>query len=262
MGFIGKVGKSVSNFFVGGIKSFIAKPSIKTGISAGLDVASVVPIAKGAKVVSVASKTNFVRNIGSKVANIFRSQAATPLKKKLGKSAVFVGAAGLGSYAITGDVPKPTIRTAAGYTSYQLNPFGALYGALSGGGRKLIEEANSGTRNILDLIKQQPKPSMDNLGMSKMSDYDRYQNDLKNLIKGMPTPQTPNFVTNITSPPSSPVNVSMPSPSYGFSPSISAGGGMGEILPLMLLLAGGMGLGGYLIGKRKKKKYKKRKKRK
>lgn len=83
-------------------------------------------------------------------------------------------------------------------------------------------------------------------------------------------PQTGNFDMPSFSFSQAPINIEMQSPQvpqtggagFSFSPSVSAGGGMGEVLPLMLLLAGGGALGGYALGRKKRKKYKKRKRRK
>ena len=47
-----KAGEFVEDFFIGGIKSFIKKPSIGTGTMAALDVVTLIPVAKAAKVVS------------------------------------------------------------------------------------------------------------------------------------------------------------------------------------------------------------------
>lgn len=181
---------------------------------------------------------------------------------KLGISGLAAGTAFELSRSTASNTPFDIKRAATG-TIYGISAGlsfpAAIIGTFSGGTQKAINTMAGQGGNILDVIRQsKPVPAQ---GMSKISDYDRTIGDLKNMFKSIPTASP---VVNLTSGgySAAPVNVSMPSPSYGFSPSVSAGGGMGEILPLMLLLAGGAGGIGYIAGKRKKKKYKRRKKRK
>lgn len=231
-----------SNFFIGGIKSFIKKPSIKTGAMAALDV---VPAGKISK---VAKAGILVKSLGKGATNMMKTTSAQSIKKVIGKTVRFGSAAALGSYAITGELPQPTKRTVAGYLSWQLNPFASIAGGVSGAGREAVQAISS---------LSNPTPSaMDFLP--------------KEIIDKIPT-SLPDFVSNVnlSAPPSNvniqlPQSMAMPSPSTGlsFSPSISAGGGMGEILPLLLLLGGAAGAAGYVVGRKKKKKYKRRKKRK
>lgn len=153
--------------------------------------------------------------------------------------AKFGGAYTAGTYAATGELPKPSLRTLVGYAGAQLNLPATFFGAIHGLGTKAYSEILTKISNT-----QIPAPS---------SPIDYFTNPFPEIdFSKLQTPET-----NITLPAT---NVQMPS----YSPSLSVGGGSstGDILPLLLLLLGGAGAVGYVAGrKKKKKKYKKRKRR-
>lgn len=209
-------------------------------------------------------KKELLPSAGSGVKGIAKSVGKTYLAVSLAQS------------AYEGKVKPAGLRTVAGITSFALNPLVAAGTFLTGFGKdvktasvdttkKFYQEAQG--NKLLDMISN--KPSND-YGKSQIyvndvddafkTKFDYYKDKMNyaNFVNPSPT-------LNVSMPSSPPINVSMGMPSGGgvsFSPSVSAGGGMGEILPLMLLLAGGTGLAGYIAGKKRRKKYKRRKKRK
>lgn len=137
-----------------------------------------------------------------------------------------------------------------------ISPISAIVGAAGGTGSVVLSKAES-------------------QGVSSASDieaiFNKLRNEEINFMQNLPN-QTPQNISitypdlsglsNMTMPSYSgmtPMNMSMPS----FSPSVSmqTGGGMSEILPLLLALGGGLGAFAYYKHRKKKKrKYKKRKK--
>jgi len=119
-----------------------------------------------------------------------------------------------------------------------------FWNTMRGKGQSMITDATNKFANVGDTLPTSPKIMPDvNINVT----YPEL--DFSKLGGILPTaPQ--NFIFETPS-----------APSVGFNPSFSLGGGssMMENLPLMLLLAGGVG--GFALGrkKRKKKKYKKRK---
>jgi len=125
------------------------------------------------------------------------------------------------------------------------NVIGNFYNTLRGRGQSMITDATNKFSNVGDTLPTSPTINIPEINITYP------EMDISKLGGIMPTaPQ--NFIFESPS-----------APSVGFNPSFSLGGGssMMENLPLMLLLAGGVG--GFALGrkKRKKKKYKKRKRR-
>lgn len=215
-----KVGKGVSDFFVGGIKEFVKKPSLKTGAGAVLDV---LPVGKAGKIAKLGGLA--VKGAGRVL------KSAIPLT---------IGA-GLTEYAVTGKIPSASIRGTAGILGAKTSPIGALIGASKG----LV-----GT-TIPKLIEGIPgynfnKDNFPNITVDKTPSFSE---DLIPRYEGgdviINTPESPQMQQP---------SISMPSLSIaGFG-----GGGSGLGLEALLLLLAGAG--GFALGKRKKKKKKKKKK--
>jgi hypothetical protein len=190
--------------------------------------------AAGAAISSGGRFLQGIKKIGSYV-GIGKPQTIKQIGINIAK---FGGAYTAGTYAATGELPKPSLRTLAGYAGAQLNLPATFFGAIHGLGTKAYEGiiTNMGKTQI-------PAP---------FSPIDYFKNNQFPDFSGMKMPET-----NITMPAT---NVQMPS----YSPSLSVGGGGGssDILPLLLLLLGGGAAAGYVLGRKKrKKKYKKRKRR-
>jgi len=181
----------------------------------------------------------------------FRAPAAglPTIQNRLLKTILFGAGAALGSYAATGDIPKPTPRAVAGYAGAQLSPFGAIVGA----GTSLSDKT-------LAILKSRVPPSLSSVpGMITPDELALMFTNARQNIGSNPV--IPDFARNIILPG---MNIpSAPSISTGFSPSLSIGGQGGSDLPLPLLLAilAGVGGLGFAAGRRrrKKKRYKKRK---
>lgn len=232
-----KVGKGAVEFLAGGVKRFIAKPSIKTGAGAVVDVASTIfpagKVAKAGKFVSPVLKG--ARGLLGKIG----LTKSTPITKFLGKTATFGGATLLGEWAFTGRTPTTSLRTLAGFVATKLSPFGALLGFGKGGiqlGTEFVKDVTS-TTPITDISGIKPKPEVDFL--PPIIDY----------------PDIPSPTTTIIQQPGQPISFGMPSISIG---GYGQTGGMD--LALLTLLLGGAG--GYLMGRKKRKKKKKKKKKK
>lgn len=182
-----------------------------------------------------------LKNIGGKAFGLGISGAATGTAYGISKSLASGEPASI-----------KTIFKGAGYgVSAGLSLPGAVFGEIAGLGQKTVRVGT-------DLVKKLPTSNMNNPTTPtwNLNPYDKLPNiDIphfpeKITMEGLPT--------NIQMPAAAPVNISLPSSS--FSPSVSAGGGIGDILPLLLLMGAGAGVVGYAVGKRKKKKkYKKRK---
>lgn len=181
-----------------------------------------------------------------------KSAQSMTLKKRLGLAGIAGGAYTLGQYATTGSFPKPSMRTLAGITAFQLNPFAGIAGGLHGAGERGVE---AGAKLFNKLFKDE--------GIQK-GPMSPYIPGLENVYSrdNFPTINYPeinqgDFVLNF------PETPSLQSPVGSLSPSLSISGGFGGggfDYATLLALLGAMGLGGYALGrrKRKKKKYKKR----
>lgn len=192
------------------------------------------------------------------------------IAKGAGVGTLGFGAYEIGKYAVTGNVPSKeqaitdARKIIGGATSIKL---GSLLGA--GGILKGTQEVTG--KNVRDIFLKAV-----GLGQSKAEDlsglYTNSTNKLKDITEDLPQNPTINITNNYPEIPQLPAQT-MPqiltfetpqapnvSPTYAPSFSLSGSAGIGENLPLMLaLLAGGVGVGGYMLGRRKKKKYKKRK---
>jgi len=164
------------------------------------------------------------------------------VKQVLKNTATFGVAYVAGNYLATGKLPNPSLRTVAGYAGAQLNLPATIAGAIHGAGS-----------DILATVREKVKPPVD-INANPYANFNL--NEIKDILRSQQMPSNQQ-VFNLPSP--APVNIQLPSQS--FSPSISAGGGGSDLLPLLLLGIGGAGLGGYLLGKKKKRKKKKYKKR-
>lgn len=183
----------------------------------------------------------FLKKMGTYV-GIGKPQTAKQILKNI---ATFGGAYAAGTYAATGKLPEPSLRTLAGYAGAQANLPATLFGGIHG-------LATEGAGKITDLLKKnQTLPyTMSPEYFKQLASMYGQQPAINFSGMGVPS-------TNITMPST---NISLPS----YSPSLSVGGGQSasDYLPLLLLLLGGAGAAGYVAGrKRKKKKYKKRRRR-
>lgn len=229
------------------------------------------PVSKGAQ---------GIKGISRGVSNLFKRATSNPFAgvtvkqgfSTAGKSVLGgalkgaqIGAASAGAYSIaTGDplsLKHLGKSTAYGVTAGISLP-GAALGYLAGSGKKIEQ-------TVSDTLKQRAAGSSAGYGVSQIGVNDTAESLntqldwLKNQAKNM---QVPPITAGVSSPLTAPVNISMApptasAPGFSFSPSVQAGGGMGEVLPLLLLLAGGAGAAGFALGKRKRKKYKKKRRR-
>jgi hypothetical protein len=221
-------------------------------------------VTKGAPMIArgISSVFNAVKRI---TVNPFAGKTLLQGAKSIGASVVKLGATG-GTYGVSQEVTKSIItgkpiewggvvKSGIVGASFGLNPMGTTAGLITGAGSVLYNQAKQGGNSVSNLWNKTPS-AKDYMPMVQTPNW----NDIIASMKGAMQP--PSYNVSVA-PPST--NITMETPSsggYSFSPSVSAGGGMGEILPLMLLMAGGAGALGYGLGRRKKKKYKKRKRRK
>jgi len=177
--------------------------------------------------------------IGTEVKTAFGLSSKVPFRNFAAGTAATLGGAALVEYGISGKFPNLSVRTLAG-----------LAGAKIGGG---VGTALGAVRGFTDIGK-------DIAG--------RIGQEAKNIPELVNIPNIPNIpspIFNFTMPdtPQIPQAIGGFSPVGAIAPSFSIdrGGGM-DLLPLLLLLGAGAGVGGYLLGrkKRKKKRRKKRKK--
>lgn len=200
------------------------------------------------------------------------------LAKSAGVGALAGGLFGAGKTiskaAVSGQVPTAkeaasTIgKTTAAGAGVGLSPLGGGVGIIEGTGSTVTKTA----QNFYNILK----------GKGQSMIPENYTNPFKDIKDNLPTYPSPTINLNYTIPTGTQISDIMPTtpqaiyietpqmspiqtPSVGFSPSFSVGGGGGisESLPLLLLL--GAGFGGYALGKRtkrKKKRYKKYKRRK
>jgi len=175
-----------------------------------------------------------------------------------------IGITSYGAYSAVKGVQESNapniLKAATSGAGLAVSPVGSTLGFLSGTGTMTANQIKTKVQNLFGL------------GKSRIE-------DATNIFKGLPNPinQQPNI--NITLPdisrgtmpdliPQLPQTIYFESPqtpslSYATNPSFSLGGvgGMGDNLPLMLMMMMGVtGAGGYLLGKRKKKRYKKKRK--
>jgi len=196
--------------------------------------------------------------------------------KQLG-GAVGAGAAtfGLGSIAYqganaivsgntpnAGDFTKNVVKSSAIGASTGISKFPGFAGILEGTGTNVSKVA----KDFYNKLAGKGQSMIPDNWQSPTNKFKDITNDLPtypmpdiNLTYNLPNGFTPRDIL-----PSTPQTFvfESPSPSAGFNPSFSlGGGGMGDSLPIWLLAAG-LG-GGFLLGrkKRRKKKYKKRKRR-
>jgi len=177
-----------------------------------------------------------------------------PLKNIALNTGRFASAAGLASYAATGEIPSPTTRTISGYLAAQLSLPAALIGAVTGFGK---EATQYGKAKVEDFFQQgipwvnytpnvqiPQGPQFPQIPQGPQGGYQDIFNSLAPQVFQFETPAAPSI--NYTAP----------------AVNVQGGGGLGDSLfPLLLLgLVGGGGLG-YLLGRRKRKKRKYKKKR-
>lgn len=217
-----------------------------------------------------------IKNFFTKLPNLIKSKTISPaaglpigkIPKALGKAALGGAIAGTtinlayqGSKGtITGETPnimdviESARKSAQLGATFGISPIGALFGTVRG------TEILTG-KKAKDVILNLFGATQDNI--SKIPDT------ITSKIPDFPNTITPTNTFNISYPSdlqgfSGPQGVYYQAPSPVFSPSLSLQGsaGMGDNLPLLLmLLGGGAGIGGYILGKRKRKKKKKYKKR-
>jgi len=219
--------------FQAGIKATTLKGVQKMQVPfspAGAGIAGAGLIARsGGKIISGVRKLGGALGFGAK--QTFKAKAI--------KTALFAGGTTAGYYAATGKLPTPSLRTIAAYVGGQASVPGAIAGAAHGGAKEFLEYVNKLRGNI----------NVPNVPQTQAPDKMKYVPD--QLI-----PNIPNILL-----PSPQISTSYTSPSAGFSPSVSVGGG--DNLPLILALLGLGGVGAYAVHKlrkkRKRKKYKKRK---
>lgn len=225
----------------------------------------VVPVSMGSAAPVARAPFAGVKNLATKGWSMAKKEfLGTPktLGKALGTAAkgaaIATGAVTAGKYAVTGRLEWPSTRTFAELMSIRTSPIATVAGNIEG----VSEIAHLGINDLIDRYKQRPI----DLGKSQIGIGDT-TDALQTQLSWLKS-QIPSFSGGLPSPQST-VNISMPgmpnvntpsTPSFGFSPSVSMGGGGSEILPLLLAMGVLGGLGGYAIGKRKKKKYKKRRK--
>lgn len=234
-------------------------------------ILSAMPIGGAAK-----ASSSIIKGISSLsnrgITGIKNSVAATKALLTGGaKNAATKILAGVGTGAAVGASYDIARATAAGE---KVNFNTVLHGAtlgLAGGVSKVGAIAGTGTGTVQGMLNKIFPPTSstgfqekvynatqsvaDSITRTDMKNmFDSFNQSISNGLSGMQIPQTPIMYLETPQVPNyggGGFNVSMPST------------GIGENLPLlMLLLAGGAGFAGYKIGKRKKKKYKKRERRK
>lgn len=189
-----------------------------------------------------------LKNLGSFVKKELVVNPIARLKAKAGGIGISLGVLGLGRYAATGNLKLPSGREVAAVSGFAINPIAASIGLAEGGFTKV--------RNVTSSAYDKAKNEFYSLTKPDVPAIPTIPADVLNMINGYRTPNTSTVID--FSPASTPVNVTLPSSS--FSPYTQVGGGgIGEMLPLLLLLGGGAALGGYALGKHKRKKRKSKK---
>lgn len=180
---------------------------------------------------------------------------STTMAQKLRNVLGFGTATALGSYAVTGEVPEPTLRSVALFSAGQFNPLGAIVGAGTGTSKKAIEYFEGRAKTSAGI-----PPAGMSTQLSAFQDYTAKQiQALQNQLGGYKD-------TFVGTPPISFMFDTPTAPSVSYTaPSVNVqqpSSGIGDILPLLLLLGGGA-LAGYGVyravkKRRRKKRYKKR----
>lgn len=220
------------------------------------------PLSSGAGTIAKTGAT-----VGKKVFDWSKSTAGKfgigtgdSLGKIASRTAKFISAYELGKYAATGKLEVPSLRSAAGYASLQLNVPAAFAGLASGGISEGISYGKQklAQKRLYDSIFGDSAPPMSQMSFS---DYMKlYGGRIESTLPQLSAPNNFTFV--------SPEIPALPSggvpPIASYAPSVSVSpqvGGQIDYATLLLLLAG-VGGAGYLLGRRKKKRRKKYKRRK
>lgn len=229
------------------------------------------PAARGASAVGGAARglsNLFKRATSNPFAGVTVKQGMSTAGKSVAGGALKgaqIGAASAGAYSLASGEPlsfKHLAKSTAYGVTFGISLPGALAGWAAGTGKTVAKNVG---KEVKSMVSPTTPYGKSQIGVNDDKEALLTQLDwLKHQVTN--TSHLPSFAGG-GSPLTAPVNIQMTAPSaptapgFSFSPSVSAGGGMGEILPLLLLLGAGAGAAGYAIGKRKRKKYKKRRRR-
>lgn len=219
------------------VVSYKPPANVHTGVVPFSPAGGAVAVAKGgSRVISGVKKFGQYVGIG-------QPQTIKQVAKNLFR---FGGAYAAGSYAATGHLPKPSLRTLAGYAGAQVNLPATIFGGIHG----LSTEGIAKAKDIFTKAKTEVPYTMSPEYFKQLAGM--YKTDISNAMPNIPssfnfmTPSAPSFSTGGLVLPSPSLNVQSPS---------------SDFTPLLLALLG-LGGGAYLLHrlrkKRKKKKYKKR----
>jgi len=244
--------RQVMNTLLGGLKS----PTYSKLLKEKQVQTNVVPFAPVGGAAASASTAKFLgktRGVISKGFGLIKSELVPTAKDSAvqvaGKIAKNYAVLSLGGSVYEGKPQLAGARALGTVTGIAVSPISFGMGFVEKGSKDFLNFLkNSGVKNPFGGMSV-AGPTLPNLpSMPNIPQHVTIDTGMSNF------PMLPNMPTNINL-----ESPSMQTPS--FSPSVSVGGGMGDMLPLLLLLAGGAGVAGYALGKRKKKKkkYKKRK---
>jgi len=199
----------------------------------------------------------FLSSLGGKIKSVGQAFGigGRPTFADIAKNTAKIGAAsGLAYYASTGELPKFSARTIAGFGGAQLSFPGAIVGAIQGLGSTAKNKiVDSFTKKYTDGFA----PNMSVPGAITQSEMDLALSKLKINTPSLNTDNVGDLLgsgINIY-PGTSPLSGGIPS---GFDVNVQGSGGMGDEMKMLILALLGGGALGYFAGRKRKKKKKKK----